>query len=284
MVRWRMSDERAPDVPGASLRNRACRVPTPPTLSSRTLVVSDPAAVAKTGLRPGRSSVIGHTVGIAPGGPGPDLLADAAARAPGLHPRAHLQPAAAAARRRCPRARRMIEKQEPAKPVTPDPEPETPKFTAEIPKEEPLKPEAACRRREQAGSATGSDIGVPEGMEERRRGRRGGRRAGRRPGRRDRRHGRRRRSWTTTRPPRPDQDHAPAVPAGGLRQEDRGHGRGRDPDRLHRPRRQGARGAVDPALDAAALQTVQQWVFSPAIKNGRPVATVASAPVTFRIF
>ena len=39
-----------------------------------------------------------------------------------------------------------------------------------------------------------------------------------------------------------------------------------------------------PALDAAALQTVMQWVFSPAIKNGRPVATVASAPVTFRIF
>jgi outer membrane biosynthesis protein TonB len=39
-----------------------------------------------------------------------------------------------------------------------------------------------------------------------------------------------------------------------------------------------------PALDEAARQTVLQWVFSPAIKNGRPVATVASAPVTFRIF
>jgi TonB family protein len=39
-----------------------------------------------------------------------------------------------------------------------------------------------------------------------------------------------------------------------------------------------------PALDSAALDTVRQWVFSPAIKNGRPVATVASAPVTFRIF
>ena len=37
-------------------------------------------------------------------------------------------------------------------------------------------------------------------------------------------------------------------------------------------------------LDAAALQTVYQWVFSPAVKGGRPVATVASAPVTFRIF
>jgi protein TonB len=39
-----------------------------------------------------------------------------------------------------------------------------------------------------------------------------------------------------------------------------------------------------PLLDAAALQTVYQWVFSPAMKNGRPVATLAEAPVTFRIF
>lgn len=39
-----------------------------------------------------------------------------------------------------------------------------------------------------------------------------------------------------------------------------------------------------PQLDAAAIQTVRQWVFSPAIKAGRPVATVANAPVTFRIF
>ena len=39
-----------------------------------------------------------------------------------------------------------------------------------------------------------------------------------------------------------------------------------------------------PLLDAAALQTVYQWVFSPAMKDGRPVATRAMAPVTFRIF
>src|SRR5207244_12294323 len=48
----------------------------------------------------------------------------------------------------------------------PDPEPETPKFTAESPKEEPLKHEARDKDTEQAGSAHGSDIGVPEGMEE----------------------------------------------------------------------------------------------------------------------
>lgn len=39
-----------------------------------------------------------------------------------------------------------------------------------------------------------------------------------------------------------------------------------------------------PALDAAALQTVYRWVFAPAIKDGHPVATVARAPVSFRIY
>lgn len=39
-----------------------------------------------------------------------------------------------------------------------------------------------------------------------------------------------------------------------------------------------------PQLDNAAIQTVRQWVFSPAIKGGRPVATIANAPVSFRIF
>jgi protein TonB len=39
-----------------------------------------------------------------------------------------------------------------------------------------------------------------------------------------------------------------------------------------------------PALDAAALETVRAWIFSPALKRGRPVATAAQAPVTFRIF
>jgi len=39
-----------------------------------------------------------------------------------------------------------------------------------------------------------------------------------------------------------------------------------------------------PQLDAAALQCVRQWVFSPAIKGGRAVPTTAQAPVSFRIF
>jgi protein TonB len=38
-----------------------------------------------------------------------------------------------------------------------------------------------------------------------------------------------------------------------------------------------------PELDAAAIQCVMEWKFRPAKKAGQPVATVASAPVTFRI-
>jgi protein TonB len=38
-----------------------------------------------------------------------------------------------------------------------------------------------------------------------------------------------------------------------------------------------------PPLDAAALETVREWKFTPATKGGRPVATTAVAPVTFRI-
>jgi protein TonB len=37
-------------------------------------------------------------------------------------------------------------------------------------------------------------------------------------------------------------------------------------------------------LDAAALEAVRSWIFSPAIKHGRPVATIAQAPVSFVIY
>ena len=39
-----------------------------------------------------------------------------------------------------------------------------------------------------------------------------------------------------------------------------------------------------PALDAAALACVRQWVFAPAMRHGRPVPTLASAPVHFKIY
>jgi len=37
-----------------------------------------------------------------------------------------------------------------------------------------------------------------------------------------------------------------------------------------------------PELDQAALECVRKWRFKPATKAGRPVGTVAQAPVTFR--
>jgi TonB family protein len=40
-----------------------------------------------------------------------------------------------------------------------------------------------------------------------------------------------------------------------------------------------------PGLDAAAVNCVRQWKFTPAaLEDGKPVPTVARAPVTFRIF
>jgi protein TonB len=39
-----------------------------------------------------------------------------------------------------------------------------------------------------------------------------------------------------------------------------------------------------PLLDEAAVEAVRQWAFVPASKRGRAVASLALAPVTFRIF
>jgi len=39
-----------------------------------------------------------------------------------------------------------------------------------------------------------------------------------------------------------------------------------------------------PGLDGAALQAVQNWLFLPALKGGRPVASFALIPVSFRIY
>ena len=39
-----------------------------------------------------------------------------------------------------------------------------------------------------------------------------------------------------------------------------------------------------PLLDAAALEAVREWVFTPAFKHGAPVASVARAPLVFRIY
>jgi protein TonB len=39
-----------------------------------------------------------------------------------------------------------------------------------------------------------------------------------------------------------------------------------------------------PLLDAAALDAVRQWLFRPAVRHGRPVATIAVVPVRFTIY
>lgn len=182
-----------------------------------------------------------------------------------------------------PKGAALVEKPQPAKPVTPEVKPEKPTLQVDIPKEKPLKPEARDPETEQAGSAQGSDIGVPEGMEV---GVEGGVVGG--------------------------------VPGGVLGGVVGGTGDGPVLDYDHPPRPikltkpvypqeafiKKVEGTVEleilidingrvirarivrsvPLLDEAALQTVHQWVFAPAIKHGRPVAAIATAPVTFRIF
>jgi protein TonB len=38
-----------------------------------------------------------------------------------------------------------------------------------------------------------------------------------------------------------------------------------------------------PLLDAAAIECVKEWLFAPATKNGRPVATLAKTPIRFSL-
>jgi protein TonB len=182
-----------------------------------------------------------------------------------------------------PKGSALIEKAEPAKPVTPEPKPEKPDFKVDVPKEAPLKPEARPPDTDQSGSPNGSDIGMAEGMEV---GVEGGVVGG--------------------------------VPGGVIGGVIGGTGDGPVLDydqppraiRMDKPQYpqeafvKKIEGTVEveilidasgnvtrarviqsiPALDQAALQTVYRWRFSPAIKNGHPVATIARAPVAFRIY
>jgi len=184
-----------------------------------------------------------------------------------------------------PKGAALTQKLERARPVTPEPEPETPKRepVMEAPVEAEVKPEPRDAASEQFGSETGSDFGVPEGME-------GGVEGG----------------------------VVGGVPGGVLGGVLGGTGTGPvldydQPPRLLRQTRpvypqeafvkkiegtvlveilidstgRVARARVlqsIPSLDKAALQTVYQWIFSPAIKHGRPVPTIAHVPVGFRIY
>jgi TonB family protein len=39
-----------------------------------------------------------------------------------------------------------------------------------------------------------------------------------------------------------------------------------------------------PLLDDAAVAAARQWTFAPAVRHGVAVATLATAPVSFRIY
>jgi protein TonB len=183
-----------------------------------------------------------------------------------------------------PKGTAIVEKQKPAEPVTPEVKPRKPEFTApiEVPKEETLKPEARLPEDQQAGSETGSDIGVAEGMEDGVEGGvvggvPGGVLGGVIGGTGDI-------ALDYDQPPKPIKITRPQYPQEAFVKKIEGTvlleilidngGRVRKARVLR----------SIPALDAAAIATVLQWQFAPAIKHGRPVATIAQAPVGFRIF
>jgi protein TonB len=183
-----------------------------------------------------------------------------------------------------PKGSAMVEKPKPAQPVTPEPHPEKPQFTEpQIPKDDPIKPEARAPESEQAGSPNGSDSGVAEGMEEGVEGGvvggvPGGVIGGVIGGTGDGI------VYDYDQPPKPIKITRPQYPQEAFVKKIEGtvvleilidiNG--------HVVRARVLQSI--PALDAAAIETVKQWVFSPAVKHGHPVATVARAPVGFRIF
>lgn len=183
-----------------------------------------------------------------------------------------------------PRGSSSAPKVEVAKPTTPDLTPKKPEFVQpETPKDEPLKPEDKAPETQQFGSDLGSETGVEGGLEG---GVEGGVVGGVFGGVLGGCIG-----CTGDGPvldydqaPRPIKLTKPVYPQEAFIKKIEGvveleiliDATGRV---VH------ARVVRSiPQLDQAAIQTVQQWVFSPAIKKGRPVATRAHAPVTFRIF
>ncbi len=172
-----------------------------------------------------------------------------------------------------------------AEPTTPDTTVKMPDFVAPIehPKEQELKPEQKLPEDQQEGSASGSDFGVLEGMEDGVEGGvvggvPGGVLGGVIGGTGDGP------VMDYDQPPRPIKITKPPYPQEAFIKKVEGtvvveiliDSTGR----VVRAR------VVQsiPALDAAAIATVREWLFSPALKHGRPVNTIATAPVTFRIF
>jgi protein TonB len=176
------------------------------------------------------------------------------------------------------------QREEPPKPVSADAKPDTEKLTAPVELPTEPKPDPGVPETDQFGSVTGSEHGVPEGME-------GGSEEGvvggvlgGVPGGVI--------GGTGDGPPVFDYDQAPRL----LKQT-----KPQYPQEAFIKKIEGevvleivigVDGRVTrvrvlrsiPLLDRAAAECVRQWVFSPAIKRGRPVPTVATAPVLFRIY
>ena len=162
---------------------------------------------------------------------------------------------------------------------------EEPEFTAPIEVETPtevaeLKPEETISAEDQWGSENGSDFGVPEGMEE---GVEGGMVGGIPGGVLGGVLG-----GTGTGPvmdydsaPRPIKITRPQYPQEAFVKKIEGTV---DVEIVIAPSGHVASAKVVrsvPLLDEAALAAVRQWLFSPAYKRGRPVPSLAEAPVKF---
>lgn len=184
-----------------------------------------------------------------------------------------------------PKGSALVEKARPAQPVTPETKPEKPEFTApdEQPEEAELKPEDKVPETEQAGSETGSDIGTEEGMEGGQEGGQvggtlGGVLGGVIGGTGDE-------VMDYDQPPRLLRIVKPVYPQDAFIKKIEGVvvvGCSIGPD--GRVRKVWVISSKTPVLNNAALAAVQQWSFAPAVKHGRPVATIIQAPVSFRIF
>ncbi len=176
-------------------------------------------------------------------------------------------------------------KPEPPKPVTE--EKPKPDFVAPIetpqPEEKPLEPEQGIRPEDQFGSETGSDLGDALGMEG---GVEGGTVGGVPGGVLGGMLG-----GTGTgavmdfdSPPRVIKQVKPQYPQDAFVKKIEGTVL---VEALIDAQGRVARARVIqsvPLLDAAALQAAYGWMFHPAIKHGRPVATIIHMPVAFRIY
>jgi protein TonB len=184
-----------------------------------------------------------------------------------------------------PKGSEVVKETKRAEQTTPDKEARKPDITmpVEKPKEEELKPEAKIPEEDQAGSATGSDFGVPEGMDIGVEGGvvggvPGGVLGGVIGGTGDGP------VMDYDAPPRPIKLTKPQYPQEAFIKKIEGQVVVQIViDSAGRVVSAKIMSSI-PALDAAAIACVKEWIFAPAMKHGRPVSTIATAPVRFQIF